>query len=217
LCERVPARIGHRLALPSIHDIGWNQPARSALPGRRPADRARSARGARAGSRACSRPLATLRCAQAHRSHDPASSSPSPPSGHIPTEVAWLRSSIGRLAAEDPHTEKPISLVREAHDISYLVDSSIGVYSWISYTISRCGGSINRSERRDRSMKKLSEYVLGRLMSGPWWWRRFSGSVAAVERHEIVDGRAEAGRALTAEVASGGSGAVAGGGVVIRS
>jgi hypothetical protein len=44
-----------------------------------------------------------------------------------------------------------------------------------------------------------------------------SGDVAAVERHEVVDGRAEAGRALTAEVASRGSGAVAGGGVVIRS
>ena len=44
-----------------------------------------------------------------------------------------------------------------------------------------------------------------------------SGGVAAVERHEIVDGSAEAGRSLTAEVASRGSGAVAGGGVVIRS
>ena len=44
-----------------------------------------------------------------------------------------------------------------------------------------------------------------------------SGDVVAVERHEIVDGSAEAGRALTAEVASRGSGAVAGGGVVMRS
>src|SRR5258705_9677322 len=98
--------------------------------------------------------------------------------------------------------------------ISYLVGSSIGVYSWISYTISRCGGSINRSESRDRSMKKLSEYVLGRLMSGAGG-ADLSGGVAAVERHEIVDGSAEAGRALTAEVASRGSGAVAGGRVVI--
>jgi hypothetical protein len=41
---------------------------------------------------------------------------------------------------------------------SYLVDSSIGVHSWIPCIILRCAGSINR-ERRDRSMKKLSEYV----------------------------------------------------------
>ena len=43
-----------------------------------------------------------------------------------------------------------------------------------------------------------------------------SGGVVAVERHEIVDRSAEAGRALTAEVGFRGSGAVAGG-VVIRS
>ena len=68
-------------------------------------------------------------------------------------------------------------------------------------------------------MKKLSEYVLERLMSGAsGGGADLSGDVAAVERHEIVDGSAEAGRALTAEVASRGSGAVAGGGgVVIRS
>ena len=67
-------------------------------------------------------------------------------------------------------------------------------------------------------MKKLSEYLLGRLMSGASGGADLSGDVAAVERHEIVDGSAEAGRALTAEVASRGSGAVAGGGgVVIRS
>ena len=78
--------------------------------------------------------------------------------------------------------------------------------------------SNNRSERRDRSMKKLSEYFLGRPMSGALvGGADLSGDVAAVERHEIVDGSAEAGRALTAEVASRGSGAVAGGGVVIRS
>ena len=57
---------------------------------------------------------------------------------------------------------------------------------WIPCIISRFGGSINASGAD------------------------FSGNVAAVERHEIVDGSAEPGRALTAEVASRGSGAVAG-------
>ena len=68
-------------------------------------------------------------------------------------------------------------------------------------------------------MKKLSEYLLRRLMSGASGGADLSGDVAAVERHEIVDGSAEAGRALTAEVASraSGAGAGGGGGVVIRS
>jgi hypothetical protein len=43
--------------------------------------------------------------------------------------------------------------------ISCLVDSSIGVYGWIPCN-SRCGGLINQAERRDRSMKRLSEDVL---------------------------------------------------------
>jgi hypothetical protein len=67
-------------------------------------------------------------------------------------------------------------------------------------------------------MKKLSEYVLGRLMSGALVVAPIYPAVLLlVDRHEIVDGSAEAGRSLTAEVASRGSGAVAGGGVVIRS
>ena len=78
---------------------------------------------------------------------------------------------------------------------------------------------LDQSKREERSFdEKLSEYVLERLMSGAsGGGADLSGDVAAVERHEIVDGSAEAGRALTAEVASRASGAVAGGGVVIRS
>jgi hypothetical protein len=102
--------------------------------------------------------------------------------------------------------------------ISDLVDSSIGVYSWIPCIILRCGGSINRSERRDRSMKKLSEYLLGRLMFGGLRWRPiYLAMLLLLKGMKSLTGSAEAGRALTAEVASRGSGAVAGGGVVIRS
>jgi hypothetical protein len=91
---------------------------------------------------------------------------------------------LGAYTASRPETGLLISSVY----ISDLVDSSIGVYSWIPCIILRCGGSINRSERRDRSMKKLSEYLLGRLMSGASGGADLSGDVAAVERHEIFDG-----------------------------
>ena len=67
-------------------------------------------------------------------------------------------------------------------------------------------------------MKKLSEYVLGRLMSGALVVAPiYLAVLLLLKGMKSWTGVAEAGRALTAEVASRGSGAVAGGGVVIRS
>jgi hypothetical protein len=125
----------------------------------------------------------------------------------LSTSITWERT------ASRPETGLLIPSVY----ISDLVDSSIGVYSWIPCIILRCGGSINRSERRDRSMKKPSEYLLGRLMPESAGGADYLAMLLLLKGMKSLTGSAEAGRALTAEVASRGSGAVAGGGVVIRS
>ena len=57
----------------------------------------------------------------------------------------------------------------------------------------------------------------GLMSGGPGGGADLSGDVAAVERHEIVDGTAEAGPRTYCRSGFPGSGAVAGGGVVIRS